>query len=96
MMVVLSTCCSFFFFFKQKTAYEIGTGDWSSDVCSSDLTISIPSRSKFCFYEDVQIANKGLEGAEHAKFSFTVIRGGKYKDVAASVISMHDKRFGSM
>ena len=25
------------FFFKQKTAYEIGTGDWSSDVCSSDL-----------------------------------------------------------
>ena len=26
------------FFFKQKTAYEIGTGDWSSDVCSSDLT----------------------------------------------------------
>src|SRR5213079_290622 len=25
------------FFFKQKTAYEITTGDWSSDVCSSDL-----------------------------------------------------------
>ena len=29
-----------FFFFKQKTAYEIGTGDWSSDVCSSDLVRS--------------------------------------------------------
>src|SRR5216117_2075590 len=28
----------FFFFFKQKTAYEIRKGDWSSDVCSSDLT----------------------------------------------------------
>ena len=28
----------FVFFFKQKTAYEIGTGDWSSDVCSSDLS----------------------------------------------------------
>src|SRR6059036_3171442 len=27
----------FFFFFKQKTAYEITYGDWSSDVCSSDL-----------------------------------------------------------
>ena len=26
-----------FFFFKQKTAYEITLGDWSSDVCSSDL-----------------------------------------------------------
>src|SRR5213595_3167562 len=24
-------------FFKQKTAYEITEGDWSSDVCSSDL-----------------------------------------------------------
>src|SRR3546814_2863533 len=26
-----------FFFLKQKTAYEVGIGDWSSDVCSSDL-----------------------------------------------------------
>ena len=31
--------CVVFFFFKQKTAYEIGTGDWSSDVCSSDLVV---------------------------------------------------------
>src|SRR6059036_3894839 len=31
-----------FFFFKQKTAYEITYGDWSSDVCSSDLTRSPP------------------------------------------------------
>ena len=27
----------FFFFLKQKTAYEWVIGDWSSDVCSSDL-----------------------------------------------------------
>src|SRR3546814_3268515 len=26
-----------FFFFKQSTAYELRIGDWSSDVCSSDL-----------------------------------------------------------
>ena len=31
-----------FFFFKQKTAYEIKECDWSSDVCSSDLTYVIP------------------------------------------------------
>src|SRR3546814_7127927 len=34
--------CSFgliFFFFKQKTAYEMRISDWSSDVCSSDLSI---------------------------------------------------------
>src|SRR3546814_7004773 len=29
---------SLFFFFKQKTAYEMRISDWSSDVCSSDLT----------------------------------------------------------
>src|SRR3546814_6030755 len=28
-----------FFFFKQKTAYEMRISDWSSDVCSSDLTL---------------------------------------------------------
>src|SRR3546814_2649984 len=26
------------FLFKQKTAYEMRISDWSSDVCSSDLT----------------------------------------------------------
>src|SRR5213593_3088226 len=30
----------FFFFFKQKTAYEMVSCDWSSDVCSSDLPAS--------------------------------------------------------
>src|SRR3546814_6646518 len=26
------------FFFKQKTAYDMRISDWSSDVCSSDLS----------------------------------------------------------
>src|SRR3546814_13386706 len=30
----------YFFFFKQKTAYEMRISDWSSDVCSSDLSAS--------------------------------------------------------
>src|SRR3546814_6883549 len=29
-------CC--FFFFMRKTAYDVRISDWSSDVCSSDLT----------------------------------------------------------
>src|SRR3546814_6995389 len=33
-----------FFFFKQKTAYELRISDWSSDVCSSDLS---PSKGRF-------------------------------------------------
>src|SRR3546814_7940613 len=41
----LSFYCGFvsflflFFFVKQKTAYEMRMSDWSSDVCSSDLTV---------------------------------------------------------
>src|SRR3546814_3308900 len=30
-----------FFFFKQKTAYEMRISDWSSDVCSSDLDMTM-------------------------------------------------------
>src|SRR5216117_1329561 len=37
MLHTSATRISDFFFFKQKTAYEIRKGDWSSDVCSSDL-----------------------------------------------------------
>ena len=36
-MICMSNKC-FVFFFKQKTAYEIVSRDWSSDVCSSDLS----------------------------------------------------------
>src|SRR3546814_3674258 len=32
----------FVFFFKQKTAYEMRISDWSSDVCSSDLSQQAP------------------------------------------------------
>src|SRR3546814_16256957 len=35
----------YFFFVKQKTAYELRISDWSSDVCSSDLAISLHVRS---------------------------------------------------
>src|SRR3546814_6834824 len=31
----------FIFFVRQKTAYEVRISDWSSDVCSSDLTLTI-------------------------------------------------------
>src|SRR3546814_14979084 len=37
-MFVWMSCIVFVFFFKQKTAYEMRISDWSSDVCSSDLS----------------------------------------------------------
>src|SRR3546814_6945960 len=35
-----------FFFFKQKTAYEVRISDWSSDVCSSDLTARVDAANR--------------------------------------------------
>src|SRR3546814_11880084 len=35
----LFSCLCVVFFFKQKTAYEMRISDWSSDVCSSDLSL---------------------------------------------------------
>src|SRR3546814_20461459 len=37
-VIVMMCVFLWFFFFKQKTAYEMRISDWSSDVCSSDLT----------------------------------------------------------
>src|SRR3546814_4015811 len=37
-MYVLFVMLAFIFFVKQKTAYERRISDWSSDVCSSDLS----------------------------------------------------------
>src|SRR3546814_2579865 len=37
-MCVLLWVITMVVFFKQKTAYEMRISDWSSDVCSSDLT----------------------------------------------------------
>src|SRR3546814_7555159 len=39
-MYVMVCDMLFCFFFKQKSAYEMRMSDWSSDVCSSDLTVS--------------------------------------------------------
>src|SRR3546814_6457150 len=40
MCALVSRVVVLWFFFKQKTAYEMRIGDWSSDVCSSDLFIA--------------------------------------------------------
>src|SRR3546814_18730822 len=30
-----------YIFFRQNTAYELHVGDWSADVCSSDLAVRV-------------------------------------------------------
>ena len=61
--LALSYCVSFFFFFKQKTAYEILTCDWSSDVCSSDLTVCQASDMDGSSEEEVVPAVVGIPKA---------------------------------
>src|SRR3546814_1887643 len=54
----------FFFFFKQKTAYEMRISDWSSDVCSSDLTLPWPlqERASTWLPRDQQVSELTLNG----------------------------------
>src|SRR3546814_8762675 len=42
----INCCC---FFFKQKTAYEMRSSDWSSDVCSSDLGMNTQRAIEIAF-----------------------------------------------
>ena len=55
------------FFFKQKTAYEMCGRDWSSDVCSSDLT---PERTDITF----DLSGKTLVLVDDVIFSGRTIR----------------------
>src|SRR3546814_13807553 len=57
---------NFVFFFKQKTAYEMRISDWSSDVCSSDLS----------FFGSQLIANGVILNNELTDFSFTPEKDG--------------------
>src|SRR3546814_981937 len=51
-----------FFFFKQKTAYEMRISDWSSDVCSSDLSSIVIEAME----DAIQRAARARYGAENA------------------------------
>src|SRR3546814_20749157 len=53
-----------FFYFKQKTAYEMRISDWSSDVCSSDLTTGQVAKAGFgaFLYLEVLDASFSLDG----------------------------------
>src|SRR3546814_2336954 len=79
MILYLCVCVSFcfvFFFFKQKTAYEMRISDWSSDVCSSDLSAGRAIRSIWRVNPDMLA--RAQEEAEILRY--------------AIVIPLHDER----
>src|SRR3546814_4617741 len=54
-----------FFFFKQKTAYELRISDWSSDVCSSDLSTLGDPLADFTYVAMAWVTeNGGRSGVE--------------------------------
>src|SRR3546814_9235955 len=55
-----------FFCFKQKTAYEMRISDWSSDVCSSDLSDRDP---------DIKDASKDLINSNRDSLPSMGLRG---------------------
>src|SRR3546814_1575347 len=68
-----------YFFFKQKTAYKMRISDWSSDVCSSDLSYE-HSAAAVSVYLDQSASHVG----DAANDSFTAIedlRGSGFDDI---------------
>src|SRR5690349_22024086 len=49
-VIFLFVFCSFFFFFSSRRRHTRSLRDWSSDVCSSDLTNFVSSRISFSFF----------------------------------------------
>src|SRR3546814_8761684 len=56
----------FFFFCKQMTAYEMRISDWSSDVCSTDLTatVTVWDRDPVLASEKLRQVEKIIQGRD--------------------------------
>src|SRR3546814_13422786 len=70
-----------FFFFKQKTAYEMRISDWSSDVCSSDLSEMMLIR-RTCLRPSERFTSIGLTATESS------VRGSSAAVVLVSLRTM--------
>src|SRR3546814_9981306 len=86
----------FFFLFKQKTAYELRISDWSSDVCSSDLTAFIPFNfNPFNVYQ-TPFERFNMYGAAHYEVSdaVEVYTRGLFSKNTVSTIRSEERRVG--
>src|SRR3546814_10963867 len=74
------------FFFKQQTAYEMRIRDWSSDVCSSDLT------------GDHQMAEPGRQAVAGIVLHRALFGGGakRFRNALGSVIVVGRKGHADM
>src|SRR3546814_20713517 len=66
------------FFFKQKTAYEMRISDWSSDVCSSDLSIGVIDDLDMSFVNGHPVGNSfGWSEERHYGVPAALLRAGR-------------------
>src|SRR3546814_7544717 len=77
----------FFFFFKQKTAYEMRISDWSSDVCSSDLS----ARRRHRFLCDLATVFAPKRSARRALFGSWREAAWRWRPASAGVPSIPRK-----
>ena len=75
-MTGVQTCDVMFFFFKQKTAYEIKECDWSSDVCSSDL--STPQYNRSSSQQKISILRAHAQKESHIKYFHIILAPSPY------------------
>src|SRR3546814_10651628 len=61
------------FFFKQKTAYDLRISDWSSDVCSSDLTVKALLAASAATVKDPKGTAAAIQGKFFAKVKPEVV-----------------------
>src|SRR3546814_6561884 len=65
------------FFFKQKTAYEMRISDWSSDVCSSDLSpFDYAAQARIFVVRDVKANDVDQVAAAYREFFLAAGGGG--------------------
>src|SRR3546814_4141177 len=79
-----------FFFFKQKTAYEMRISDWSSDVCSSDLSCVYLLALRHPTPVAKQVAT--LDHLTEGRFVFGVGVGGEFPGEFAASGIPHKER----
>src|SRR3546814_3108594 len=78
---MISVCV--FFFFKHKTAYEMRISDWSSDVCSSDLSLVAELARQIAGPRHLHLDHLGAELAEDRRREGGCDVGGDVEDAHA-------------
>src|SRR3546814_1804113 len=91
-LVVLLVLFFVFFFFKQKTAYEMRISDWSSDVCSSDLSGSMSGGRHCTRFNDESI--RFAYPVERLNFDFGAKKFGSVFFVHVSIGRSEERRVG--